>query len=670
MTIRELEHAVNTGVIATIAHYWYKWTGFSVTPSQMLIILVFLVIIPVFFFAMVGFLWKRGHAPANPAATGRFLTDSEVLRYFRIPTKWTFIRKWPLIGALTLPIIGESVLYLLYKDFTFSPLLLVALVSIPFVAGFLNLRYDEETRKKIVANGFFQVGSVGLFKRKLVGIRPADRTKGILIPGPTGSGKTASYLLENILNDAYGDSSLLVIDRKTDEHIADIVGHVWKMQGKKVINFDPYRWKMNINPLLGIKPDFEGQQTIDSLQQIMDSIFGSYFANVGDVKADTDHFIGREYRLLKCLLMAVLLLPKEHRNLITVFDIVKNTPEELTRFIALSQNKHVIDNFRFFADTNPQERTNAMQGLYRKMQFLDSPVLRKALVRNDFDFDIFFNEPCIFIVKAELHRPDMGIIASMLTRLIQQRHYSYPEECARKKTKVRQIQYYLDEFGHLNLPNMHTFATTIRSSKGGLVVCVQDKEDLREYMKKFKSGSTLALESSLRTMIVLPGCHYEMCAEISRWLGEVMHSGKSKQRRWLEVFSFRYQEREERVPLITADACHFMAEDMCLVISNKRPFFAKQTPYYKDRRYKKLINKPVDFYMPAKIDDIILGDIAVLMRERASDIQQYVGELSKEERKKEVQIPEESVSEQAENARRNAVLQDKQNEVENPMECL
>lgn len=617
--MRHLEQILNRSLLAAIADSLRTATGLLLTPSQVLVLLVVLVGVPSVLLALYGFLYARAgtHIGAHPAATGRFATDREVLKNFRIPTKGYFFTRWTAIGSSVLFILGEAVFFLLKREISLSPLLVLLPVCFSCASVYFVLTGERGLLQRPSARNYFQLGA---YKGVRVGIPLRDRREGILVPGPTGSGKTSSFLLTNLLNDACGDSSALVIDRKTDEDMVDIVGHAWQKQGKKVINFDPYTWKMNINPLLLVEPDFTRQDTHDAIQEIIESLFGSYFARVGEMKPDTDHFIGREYRLLKTIIMAVLKLPPPYRNLTSVLDAVKLSPDDLVRLIARTGDGQVREDLRFFSECGVQEKGNALQGIYRKLQFLDGPVMRQALVRNDFDLDAFFREPCLFVIKAPLHREDMGALASMITRLLQMRHYEYAARCGRERRRPRPIWYYLDEFGHLNLPNASAFATTIRSSGGGLILCVQDREDLRELARTQKSGSTKAFESSLRTVVVLPGCHQEMCREIAAWLGDIPFKNRFTMRGVFEILTFRYQQRTERAPLLTPDSLHYLHEDQCLVLTRKRPFFALQKPYYKEKRFKGVIGKPVMFYMPSPVQEIRREDISALLKERPSDM--------------------------------------------------
>lgn len=625
---QQLDQFFNAPIlVATAAKL--KAVGIIVTPPQVLVFGLGILMIPICIICFFVALRSRGRIRASdhPGATGRFATDKEVYADFSMPSVGRHYAHWMIFGTIALVAIAEGVYFAVHRTFFIPAKLVLFSAALSGAFAYVNVEHYQWFREKVKKHNFFQMGR---YKWRRVGLDIKGRFEGILVPGPTGSGKTSRFLINNIIGDADGNASAVVLDRKTDEDIADIVGYSWVRRGKQVVYFNPYKWKMKLNPLWLIKPDFTSQETFDQIKEIIESIFGSYFANVGEMKPDTDHFIGREYRLICATLKAILLLPLEYRNLPMLLDAMKQTPEELQRFIASTGNEHVIDEFRFFANANRQEQINAMQGMYRKLQFLDGPLVRESLSRNDWDFDDFFKKPTLFIIKAELNRPDMAILASLFIRMLQLRNYAYAERCKGDPEGPRPIWYYLDEFAHLNLPDIHKFATTIRSSRGGLVIMVQDADDLREYMKKFRSGSPKALESSLRTVIVLPGCHQDMCKEISEIAGKTVFMQSTRTRGVFDMFRFDYRENAELAPLLTPDSIHYMKKDMCLIMSREvRPFWAKQIPYFTDLKLRMLLNKPFNYYMPGKIVDVAPGKIDKLLRERASDIQEHIKNLGK-----------------------------------------
>lgn len=631
MAPSDIERELNRGILSGLAAAVKKTFGLPVSRTQVLVIS--LSVLLVIFFAVVFLItiFSRGRVRLkdNPATSGRFATNREILSRLAIAGKARIYAIPGAVGSLIFYALGVIPYYLIYHRIAVFPVIVFMSCAASFWLTHVLIRQSGFIERKNGEDNFFQIGS---YRGRRIGISRKWRQEGILVPGPPGSGKTSGFMITNIINDSFGECSVFCVDVKPDEDIVDIVGHAWWARGRKVINFDPYKWKMHFNPLMLVDLDFSKQKAHDAVKEIINALFGSYFAMVGDVKPDTDHFIGREYRLIWVVIMAVLKMPPDYRNLPTVLDAVKLSPDELTRFIACTGDKDVIDEFRFFADTSPQERVNALQGLYRKLQFLDGPALRQALIRNDFDIEIFFDEPCLFVVKAEMHRDDMKVMASMLARLVMLRDYEKAAEANKKGVKPRAVWFYLDEFARLNLPKVDEFAATGRSSGAGLTICVQDKSDIESLMKKMKSGSAQSFISSLRTIIVLPGCSYEMCREISLWLGETSFNSPMKSRGVFEFISFRYYEKAEKAPLITADNIHYMAEDKCLVLTKGiRPFFAEQVPYYRDRKYRKAVNKPFVLYMPDTPEDLRKGEISDLLKERASDLQAYVKKTGKPE---------------------------------------
>jgi len=622
--LTDIEGVLNKGSFSGLGLLIKKTLGLQVSPSQVIVLLfiAFLIIFLMVAFFITIFSRGRVRIKDNPATSGRFATKREILSKLAIPGKVRVYAIFGSGGSVVLYVLGIIPYYLIHHKIAASPVL--AVMSLVAALGLTTVFIEGSMffEKKAGKDNFFQIGS---YRGRRIGINKKRRQEGVLIPGPPGSGKTSGFLISNIINDSRSDCSVFCVDVKPDEDIVDIVGHAWWASGRKVINFDPYKGRMHFNPLMIVGSDFSSQKTHDAVKEIINALFGSYFAMVGEIRPDTDHFIGREYRLIWVVLMAVLKMPPEFRNLTTVLDAVKLPPDELVRFIACTGYRDVIDEFRFFANSTPQERVNAMQGLYRKLQFMDGPTLRQSLIRNDFDMEIFFNEPCLFVVKAEMHRDDMKVMASMIARLLILRDYEKAADANKKGLKPRPVWLYLDEFARLNLPKIDEFAATGRSSEAGLIIYVQDKSDIDGMMKKLNSGSAQSFISSLRTIIILPGCSYEMCKDISLWLGETSFNAPMKSRGVFDFISFRYYEKAEKAPLITADNIHYMDENKCLVLAKGiRPFFAKQLPYYKDKRYKDLLNKPFKFYMPEIPNQIKKGEIADLLEERASDVQSYL----------------------------------------------
>lgn len=611
-------------VVVRVADKIHGMTGWVCTPP-----LAFVVVLAAIGFAValiigIAFWWmRRKPTPSNqPGATGRYAKLWQIKRYL-LPGRLT------IYIAIAVPIFIGSIFLL-----SILPMLLDRVPTLEVSMGTVALRLILASMIAVVLTESFGYveNQPGMRNHFLLGsyrwvvfswccVLPEKyRRMGVLVVGPTGSGKTSAFLINNVLHDAEGNCSVIIIDRKTDEDIVDIVGRKWNEEGKPVLNFDPHGHDFHFNPLEAIDPDFKKQATFDYITEIVGSIFLGHTARVGDISADADHHQGIEERVLRAVIMCVVTLPIEYKNLPTVLDIFKMGPDELNHVIALSDNEAVVDEFRFFANIPKQQQVNAMQGVVRKLQFLDSPAIRANLLRSDFDVDMVFQKPCLLIIKAALNKPDMGILASLMLRLIQVRHYAYADRCKKQKTKPRTIVYHLDEFPHLYVPNVHTFTTTIRSSGGSVVIYVHDLDDLRKYMEKFKSGSKEGLESSLRTWIVLPGCSAKTCQEIAESLGETVLDGSKGPQKTSQPGDFHSIAGKHN--LVTRDALHFMDVKECLVLppDGTRPFHCSMIPYFKDKTIATSINGSVIYYKPNKVTIIKQGNLSELLRQRASDI--------------------------------------------------
>ena len=596
-------------------------TGCHFSPPVAAVMFAYLVVIGMAAAIFIARRLKHYRRIVNEiGATGRFAKFFEICRYL-LPGQWTFY----IAMTVTLTVMSTIVLmvipYILHREpiVRMSPLIVLLSAIAHFVIAVTLTEHFGYAKNHPKKWNHFLIGRYScLFLHWRCVLTETDRSTGVLVVGPTSSGKTSSFLVNNVINDAEGNSSDIVIDRKTDEDIAELVGHAWTKAGKPVICFAPYVRKFHFNPLWAIKPDFTVQATHDQIKEIVDSIFQGYAAIAGETTADADHHKGIEERLLKILIMCVLALPEEYRNLPTVFDICKRAPQDVSHVIALSNNQEIVEGYKFFADLPANQQANALQGLFRKLQFLESPEIRANMIRNDLDLNMIFKQPCVLVIKAPLHRPEMGILSSLIVRLIQMKHYAYADECKQKAVRPRTIAYHLDEFPHLNLPNIHSFATTIRSSRGSVVLYIHDLQDLRRYMDKFRSGSAEGLESSLRTWIILPGCGAKMCMEISKAFGDIALERNRQGTMGKDSYSYSAEKRA----LETHDNLHFMNKDNCLVLrpGETRPFYCEKLPYFEDRKIRHLVKKNVNYWKPKKVEQIVQGSISDLIKKRGSDV--------------------------------------------------
>jgi type IV secretory pathway TraG/TraD family ATPase VirD4 len=216
------------------------------------------------------YLWiSRKGMSANNLTTGRFSTSFEINQYYRIPGQLLFYSTR--VGVIFLAMFAGLVIT---HSLTVIGVLIAAVplfISIELLerhTDFLNFEKLSRSLKAIPLGwvGNKQVGVIGgtywsLFKRKR--IRAKQRQEHVLIVGPTGTGKTTTFFIPALIEDAHSNDSCFVIDIKDNEDLVDIVGPEWNKTGKKVICFDPWKKeeRLSFNPLFYLEPDLDDPET-------------------------------------------------------------------------------------------------------------------------------------------------------------------------------------------------------------------------------------------------------------------------------------------------------------------------------------------------------------------------------------------------------------------------
>lgn len=208
----------------------------------------------------------------------------------------------------------------------------------------------------------------------------------------TRAGKGASLIIPNLL---LNRGSVLVIDPKGE--LAGITGRRRKELGKLVV-LDPFDenavWPSgNFNPLDELDP--ESVEVIDQA----DAIASALVVYVG--KGDP-HWTSAARGLLRGLILLILTLDKEDRNLVSVREYLMLTHKTLVAYAdasKMSKDKALLhclvglgDQFErvprgigeWFLSMSDDERDSVLSETRTQTQFLDSPALRRTLSKSDF----------------------------------------------------------------------------------------------------------------------------------------------------------------------------------------------------------------------------------------------------------------------------------------------
>ncbi|MFY9270825.1 MAG: type IV secretory system conjugative DNA transfer family protein, partial [Candidatus Manganitrophaceae bacterium] len=324
-----------------------------------------------------------------------------------------------------------------------------------------------------------------------------DRFEHIRVQGRAGTGKTDGFMFPQLIEDASGECSAVVLDVKSPE-VFQSIGGAWHVRGKKVILFDPYHPDC---------PGFEplAKATDQALAQIEETVYGKRNTDANDTSIWFDLQERRLFRLM-CQLVKGYQDPKQC-SLPMVYQLALRGVPALEAAVTYCRDSTLQSEFTN-AFQNKQRLTDILSGILNKLDLFSDQSIAAAFSRSDLDLGLLFREPTLLIIASPHSNPKARLAASILLRALMLKVYERP---VRTKEDGLPLFVYLDEFYALHLPDLADFANTARSARVGIVTYLQAEGQ----MTRYKPHEVISIAVNTKTEICLQGCDQTTCERIS-----------------------------------------------------------------------------------------------------------------------------------------------------------
>jgi len=481
------------------------------------------------------------------------------------------------------------------KFYAFQGLSILA----PVVAAFLLIRYTRKQTSGMMesqtsatwapfADLKEYIGDDGLLLSKKLRLRQMTCYGHCLVIGPTGSGKTVSFFLPNIMlmPPTY---SMVITDPKGELYQQTAA---WQMkQGRRValIKLDNMYVSESWNPL-----DFPTDSVM--MSKICASVVKNKGGDSGGGGGDQDFWDATAIDLLMALVYIVRAIPPgtygTFRNAYHI--LAANSFESmigLAKFaVAETGVKDILSRASSFSSAvAPEETRNSTRFVLKTAlsPFNDDQMAYITAITS-IDFAELKQEPVALYVSMPEHKV-AGATAVLSTLYMQ--IFDSLLECG---GGGRPVFFLLDEFANIGkIIGFAQYIATIRSRNLSVSVCLQSGEQLtRNYSEAEKQEIT----NNLKTMAVMPGLKEEKTLQyIQTVAGKISGYDRSSNKEDKRVFT------KDRLPItairemednpITGD------HEVIVMLPNKPPFKDKQRRSYSDPQIKKIMdeNPPIDF---------------------------------------------------------------------------
>jgi type IV secretion system protein VirD4 len=394
--------------------------------------------------------------------------------------------------------------------------------------------------------------------------------RNLAIMATTGAGKTASFILPNLLTQDHGS---IVATDPSGSLYARTSGDLVR-RGYKVYQLNP----LDLASSIGFNP-LSQAQTFPEMQEVAHILVQT--ANNG-AKSDPFWIQGAEEIigiLIKCL---------------------KNHPEA-GRFANMANLLYLLQGFGdgagllpFVASCAPDDATyHAFKGFISQadktlqghlsqakasMSMLADGDIARLTAKSTFDFEVLRREKtALFLVFPQNRVGYYALLANLFyTQLF---HYCLDDRAYRPSSLP--IYFLLDEFGHLAIPNFPAIITTTRQRKISISMVLQSESQLEE--RYGKQGAHTILHGGMASRLYFSGMDIDTASNLARTIGEVH----------FERFDSMGNMRIEREALMTPSALRAMPDNQVLYLyANKRPALLSVTPYYNRRELERRTETP------------------------------------------------------------------------------
>ena len=448
-------------------------------------------------------------------------------------------------------------------------------------------------------------GKDGFTLSKNIRLSASKSYEHVAIIGPTGSGKSTSFFIPNLL-DLDGTHSAVVTDPKGELH--DLTYSYLKSLGYNIIKLEPLNPEKNkfyYNPLLIVE---DSTQIREIAQLILTNGNKSVELSTGGSSGGAE-WINMSIPLLTATFAYVKEFGKEKTinesidiilqdDLKTMEEKFKKCSKAYRQFLifkassgserTLSSIKSVLtSNVQLFLDDKVEEFTKSPI----EVNAIGNPVINMNKVFNP---KLLREKPTILFVcvpetKSTYMMPLMSVFYSQVLDVCMTIKEGYP------------ILFMLDEFANIGIiPSIANITATARSRKIGLSLGLQGVEQLK---RNYGYENASDILNNLKTKVIFSGLTGESAQYVSDLAGVTTIETKSystnqgltnnAQDVISNVFGGQNVSRSGvRRELITTDEVRRMDENEVLIIAhNKNPVRDNKNTYYTQKRYTSKVKK-------------------------------------------------------------------------------
>lgn len=421
-------------------------------------------------------------------------------------------------------------------------------------------------------------GSNGIQVSKNIQLSEVACYEGICMIAPTGSGKTSTVPMPNLLQNDLPESSIVAIDIK-GELYRKTAWYQKNVCKRNVILFNPLK-PMNsfkYNPL-GMCVDDEGKPDITQVRQLAQAILLNGNLALSD---ETSHGSNEWVMMATPLVTAAMLYVMQHKTMNNITSalnvIIDNTTEELDILFS-SNSKDIKRQWNIFKSSMDSKNTlgSIKITLATSLQIFTDPKIEATTHHSEFNFKDLRKTPTIIYISFE--QQDARYLSPFLGILYTQMF----QKLLNVDDKYIPVFMFMDEFNNSGrIAGFDNICATARAKRLSLMVILQDITGL---YKNYGMESGKTILNNLKTKLVLDSLSD---IDTMKYISDLCGPTEIKVQTRTETenkttYSYSTQTR----PLIDYSEVRRIDNEMILVITaNRQPVLDKKNKYFESQIY-------------------------------------------------------------------------------------
>lgn len=469
------------------------------------------------------------------------------------------------------------------------------------------------------------IGDEGMLISKNIRLNEKTDYEGICLVGPTGSYKTSTLFMNNLLENKLR-GSFIVTDPK-GELFEKSSSFQKNICGRKVYKIDfinnSYSEKYNL---------LEGCKNTEEVLQLASSLLINGALSIELMtgkKAGGIEWIQMSEPLFASLLLYTKNLKKPYNTVeFALTLLITLSSENLEKLIIGSNNFDAITQYNIFKQVGGADRTEGSIKitLTTNTKIFTDRNVNKINSETTFNIENFRKEESIlYIIYPERKSSYLApFIAPLFSQIIDKLLDNFNE-------KSLPIHLLFDEFGNIGmLNNMSVNASTVRSRKISLSICLQSLSQLSQVYGEKNAKSIL---TNLKTKLILPGVsdtdtlNYisNICGNGEIMTKSVSVSGDKQSYTISQTKRRLFEDGELRT---------LKDRNILVIVDNRMPVIDKIEPYFETDKISNISN-PVMYYKAKEYNYNLLSEIERLKTSNVKEVEllneegQEVGARSK-----------------------------------------